>query len=63
MAWPRVRRVLSSREQRLTPYYDIGRTAKVLMGIAYILLSGLLMVMFVLCQWEAARRFGGGLMG
>ena len=63
MAWPRVKRVLTSREQRRTPYYDIGRSAKVLMGVSYVVLSGLLMVMFVLCQWEAARRFGGGWFG
>jgi Zn-dependent protease len=58
MAWPRVQRVLTSRDARRTPYYDIGRPAKWMMGIAYIALSTLLAVMFFLCQTEAGRRFG-----
>ena len=59
MAWPRVRSVLTSRDARRTPYYDIGRPAKWMMGIAYISLSTLLAMMYFLCQTEAARRFGG----
>jgi Zn-dependent protease len=62
MAWPRVQSALVART-RHTPYYDIGRPAKIMMGIAYVTLSGLLAVMFFLCNWEAANRFGGGWFG
>jgi Zn-dependent protease len=63
MAWPRVQRVLTSRDARRTPYYDIGLPAKWAMGMAYVGLSGVLAVMYFLCQWEAAHRFGSGLFG
>jgi Zn-dependent protease len=56
MAWPRVQRVLSGAYR--TPYSDIGRRAKVAMGVAYVLLGGLLAVVFFLCNWEATSRFG-----
>jgi hypothetical protein len=59
MAWPRVRSVLTSRDARRTPYYDIGRPAKWSMGLAYIFLSALLAVMFFLCQVKATGLFGG----
>jgi Zn-dependent protease len=63
MAWPRVQRVLTSRDARRTPYYDIGLPAKWAMGMAYVGLSGLLAVMYFLCQWESIHRFGGGWFG
>ena len=61
MAWPRVQNVLTSR-QRDNPYYRIGRLANVTMGVAYVVLGGLLAMMYFLCQRELVR-FGPGFFG
>ena len=61
-AWPRVMQTLVLRKQG-GPYYRIGKWAHVGMGAAYALLGGVLVVMYILCRIEMARRFGPGLMG
>ena len=64
MAWPRIASVLSARRAgSASPYFDIGAASKWAMGIAYLVLSGLLAVMFFLCRWESSHRFGSGLLG
>jgi Zn-dependent protease len=61
MAWRRVSGVLSGKVPR-GEYYNIGRTARIIMGSAYLGLGLFLAVMYALTRLEAAR-FGPGLFG
>ena len=53
-AWPRIRSILSA-HVRGGPYYNIGKPAQWGMGAAYILLGGILAVMFFLSRAKRGR--------
>jgi Zn-dependent protease len=57
MAWPRVKATLLGHQHR-GPYYQIGIKAKWAMGAAYVVLGLMLVLMFMLCRYEALRTLG-----